>query len=79
MIVYNPVKDKTTSEQKQHIWEWCKDHAENFGAVPMDYVEPDDDGGDDIEFDYDQMLSALTQAQLKELEQIIKDYEDSTN
>ncbi len=77
MITFNRVKDNTTSEQKKYIWEWCKDHTENFGGVPMEYIEPSDDDGDDIVLDYDEMLSALTDTQLKELGQIIKDYENS--
>tara|TARA_Y100001936_G_scaffold249876_1_gene301239 strand:+ start:1595 stop:1732 length:138 start_codon:yes stop_codon:yes gene_type:complete len=45
----------------------------------MEYIEPCDNDGDDIVLDYNEMLSALTDAQIKELEQIIKDYENSTN
>lgn len=75
MIVFNKVDDITTDEQKESIWEWCKDHVEAFGAVPMDYIEYDEELEDDITINYDQMLSALTDEQLSELNTLIDEHE----
>jgi hypothetical protein len=71
VLKFNNVKDNTTSEQKEAIWEWCKDHTENFGCIPMEYAEWNDEKGDDDIWDYDQMLSALTEEQIDELDKLI--------
>ncbi|MDP2566468.1 hypothetical protein [Pseudoalteromonas marina] len=71
MITFQKVDDITTTEQKTNIWDWCKDHAEHFGAIPLEYAEWNEKKGEDDVLDYNQLLSALTQDQLDEIEYII--------
>jgi hypothetical protein len=75
-ITFTRVKDTTTVEQKSNIWDWVKDHAENFGGIPLEYAEWDESEGSDVVFNYDQMLSALTEEQFKQVNLIIHKYEN---
>jgi len=75
MLVFNKVTDTTTKRQKRAIWWYVKDHVEAFGAVPMDYTDWDDNLDDEIIFNYDQILSALTDEQLEELNTLIDEHE----
>jgi hypothetical protein len=75
MITFNKVDDNTSSCQKEAIYDWCKDHVENFGAIPMEYAEWNDEKGDDDVFNYDQMLSSLTEEQIVELDKLIDKHE----
>lgn len=77
MVTFDKVDDSTTAEQKTNIWNWCKDHAEKFGSIPIEYAEWNEDKGEDDVLDYDQMLSALTQDQLDELDNLIDVHEQN--
>ena len=50
--------------------------AQDFGIVPLEYAEWNDDKGKNDTWNYDQILSALTDAQVEELNNIIKAYNE---
>lgn len=77
MITFVKVYDKTTTLQKGAIWDWCLDHVKEFGAVPLEYTECDGDSDMEVSFDYDQMLSALSEKQIRILDELIDKHEQS--
>ena len=75
MIHFNRIADTTTNEQKAAIWDWCEDHTREFGAIPMECVITDDESEEEVVFNYDQMLSALSDEQIRTLDGLIDAHE----
>lgn len=73
-LVFTRVLVSVTEAENQAIFEWCLDNAREFGAIPSDIILNMDEPTERT-IEYNAMLSALTPAQLDEINQAILTHE----
>ena len=61
--IFNKVNVEASEEQSKAIFEWCLDHAQEFEALPIEFVWMNADESERV-FEWDEMLSCLSHTEL---------------